>query len=385
MPWLACEGEWISSWAFALCVEIPMDPEAKSIAGGLQCCKLATTGSGWVSFPSEEQADKVAYCMQGWHGEDLAPHLLQWAARGPRGAPCAAHWGAPQPQGQPREDDPDHVWDLQCARHVRGHPGCAVPVRLWPHHWYRARLRRWCHPYRWINPSLSSLLRLSRDTALSRSCPINTGLEGLLPVDCSCLLLHAAFLHFAPATRGNPKACRPGALRLKPWKSFHMLHSKHPLTWVFRQDHLGNILSLPCAQCPSMRGTRCRTPSPGWTWLGATWRTTWWRSWPSAATPSPPQPSVKSCVTSRRSWPTWPSTTSRSWPPQPPPPPSRSRTSCPTARCGVCRRPWKWHMSLVTVVAVWCAWPNLSHLDMVMEVHCLPAYAVDPRVWLSTT
>ena len=65
MPWLACEGEWISSWAFALSVEIPMDPEAKSIAGGLQCCKLATTGSGWVSFPSEEPADKVAYCMQG--------------------------------------------------------------------------------------------------------------------------------------------------------------------------------------------------------------------------------------------------------------------------------------------------------------------------------
>merc|ERR1712115_427014 len=32
--------------------------------------------------------------------------------------------------GQQGEDDPDHVRDLQHARHVRGHPGCALPVRL---------------------------------------------------------------------------------------------------------------------------------------------------------------------------------------------------------------------------------------------------------------
>merc|ERR1712112_614515 len=36
----------------------------------------------------------------------------------------------PQPQGQQGEDDPDHVRDVQHAGHVRGHPGCAVPVRL---------------------------------------------------------------------------------------------------------------------------------------------------------------------------------------------------------------------------------------------------------------
>merc|ERR1712211_41180 len=29
----------------------------------------------------------------------------------------------PQPQGQQRDDDPDHVRDLQHARHVRRHPG----------------------------------------------------------------------------------------------------------------------------------------------------------------------------------------------------------------------------------------------------------------------
>merc|ERR1712107_152382 len=43
----------------------------------------------------------------------------------------------PQPQGQQGEDDPDHVRDLQHARHVRRHPGCALSVRLWPYHRYR--------------------------------------------------------------------------------------------------------------------------------------------------------------------------------------------------------------------------------------------------------
>lgn len=28
----------------------------------------------------------------------------------------------------------DHVWDIQCSGYVRGHPGCALPVRLWPYH-----------------------------------------------------------------------------------------------------------------------------------------------------------------------------------------------------------------------------------------------------------
>merc|ERR1711973_398475 len=69
----------------------------------------------------------------GRHGEDLAPHLLQRAPRCPRGAARPPHRGPPQPQGQQGEDDPDHVRDLQHARHVRRHPGCALPVRLWPY------------------------------------------------------------------------------------------------------------------------------------------------------------------------------------------------------------------------------------------------------------
>merc|ERR1711936_110702 len=47
---------------------------------------------------------------------------------------------------------------------------------------------------------------------------------------------------------------------------------------------------------------------------------------------SPPLPSVRSSVTSRRSSAMSPSTSSRRWPPPPPPPPSRSPTSFPTAR-----------------------------------------------------
>merc|ERR1712038_2002566 len=84
----------------------------------------------------------------GRHGEDLAPHLLQRAPRCPRGAARPPDRGPPQPQGQQGEDDPDHVRDLQHARHVRRHPGCALPVRLWPYHRYRHGLRRRCLPRR---------------------------------------------------------------------------------------------------------------------------------------------------------------------------------------------------------------------------------------------
>merc|ERR1712107_494126 len=42
----------------------------------------------------------------------------------PRGAARPPDRGSPQPKGQQREDDPDHVRDLQHARHVRRYPGC---------------------------------------------------------------------------------------------------------------------------------------------------------------------------------------------------------------------------------------------------------------------
>merc|ERR1712130_602352 len=89
----------------------------------------------WTSPPARN------HHQLGRHGEDLAPHLLQRAPRCPRGAARPPHWGSPQPQGQQGEDDPDHVRDLQHARHVRRHPGCALPVRFRPYHRYRHGLR----------------------------------------------------------------------------------------------------------------------------------------------------------------------------------------------------------------------------------------------------
>ena len=65
----------------------------------------------------------------GRHGEDLAPHVLQRAARGAGGAPGAADGGSAEPEGEQGEDDADHVRDVQRAGDVRGDPGGAVAVR----------------------------------------------------------------------------------------------------------------------------------------------------------------------------------------------------------------------------------------------------------------
>merc|ERR1712107_563224 len=65
-----------------------------------------------------------------WH------HTFYNELRCPRGAPSSPDRGSPQPQGQQREDDPDHVRDLQHPRHVRRHPACPLPLRLRTYHWY---------------------------------------------------------------------------------------------------------------------------------------------------------------------------------------------------------------------------------------------------------
>merc|ERR1712112_620374 len=78
--------------------------------------------------PSEVSCRARYHHQLGRHGEDLASHFLQRAPCGPRGTSSSLDRGSPQPQGQQREDDPDHVRDLQHAGHVRGYPGCAVPV-----------------------------------------------------------------------------------------------------------------------------------------------------------------------------------------------------------------------------------------------------------------
>ena len=56
--------------------------------------------------------------------------------------PVLSDRGPDEPEGEPREDVPDHVRDVQRARDVRRHPGRVVAVRLGPHDGHRARLRR---------------------------------------------------------------------------------------------------------------------------------------------------------------------------------------------------------------------------------------------------
>ena len=49
-------------------------------------------------YPDREVPHRTRYRHQlGWHGEDLAPHLLQWAPRRPRGTPRPPDRGSPQP------------------------------------------------------------------------------------------------------------------------------------------------------------------------------------------------------------------------------------------------------------------------------------------------
>merc|ERR1719326_2601295 len=80
----------------------------------------------------------------GRHGEDLAPHLLQRTPVLAGGSSCAADGGTPEPEGEPGEDDTDHVRDLQRAGDVRGDPGSPLALRLGAHDWDRDGRRGRC-------------------------------------------------------------------------------------------------------------------------------------------------------------------------------------------------------------------------------------------------
>merc|ERR1712002_1211272 len=84
----------------------------------------------------------------GRHGEGLAPHLQQRVENLPRRVSSSPLRGSPQPQEQQGEARPDRLRDLQRPRHVRVHPGCALPVRLRSYHRSRPRHRRWRLPRR---------------------------------------------------------------------------------------------------------------------------------------------------------------------------------------------------------------------------------------------
>ena len=74
------------------------------------------------------------------------------------------------------------------------------------------------------------------------------------------------------------------------------------------------------------------TPSSVWILLDVILLITSWKSSPREVILSPPLPSVKSFVTSKKSFATSPSTLSRKWPPPPPPQPSRNPTNFPMDR-----------------------------------------------------
>ncbi len=99
------------------------------------------------------------YCLQlGWYGEDLAPHLLQWAASCPRGPPMLVDRSSVEPKGKQRKDDSDLLWDLQLTSSVCRHPSSHVIVRFWSYHWFGHGLWWWCFPH------CSSLWRLCPST-----------------------------------------------------------------------------------------------------------------------------------------------------------------------------------------------------------------------------
>merc|ERR1719321_1123618 len=102
----------------------PQGHRGQGHGGGREGGVRRGRGAGQARHPDPEVPHRARDRDQlGRHGEDLAPHLLQRAARGPRGAPRGAHGGAAQPEEQPGAHDPDHVRDVRPARHVRRDPG----------------------------------------------------------------------------------------------------------------------------------------------------------------------------------------------------------------------------------------------------------------------
>merc|ERR1711922_117802 len=86
----------------------PSPPPGSHGRHGTEGCPRRRRGPVQEGYPHPEVPRRARNHHQlGRHGEDLAPHL-------------------------------------QHARHVRRHPGCALPVRLWPYHRYRHGLRRRC-------------------------------------------------------------------------------------------------------------------------------------------------------------------------------------------------------------------------------------------------
>ena len=71
----------------------------------------------------------------------LFSHMVDRAPCGARGASRALDRGSTESQSKQREDDADHVRDIQHSCHVRRHPSCSISLCLRTLHRYRDGLR----------------------------------------------------------------------------------------------------------------------------------------------------------------------------------------------------------------------------------------------------
>merc|ERR1711997_1303058 len=127
-----------------------------------------------------------------------------------------------------------------------------------------------------------------------------------------------------PKSCSRPSTCQPCMLPSKLSFPSTLLDVPLVLSWTL-------VMVYPTPS-PSMKVMLSPTPSSVWTWLAVSSPTTSRRSSPREATLSPPLPSVKLSVTSRRNSAMLPLTSNKKWQLPLPPPPWRNPMNCPMAK-----------------------------------------------------
>merc|ERR1711997_600734 len=147
-----------------------------------------------------------------------------------------------------------------------------------------------------------------------------------------------------PKSCSRPSTCQPCMLPSKLSFPSTLLDVPLVLSWTL-------VMVYPTPS-PSMKVMLSPTPSSVWTWLAVSSPTTSWRSSPREATLSPPLPSVKLSVTSRRNSAMLPLTSNKKWQLPLPPPPWRNPMNCPMAKLSplamnvsVPQKPYSSHLS----------------------------------------
>ena len=101
-----------------------------------------------------------------------ASHLLQRITYRARRALDFIDRSAIEPQSQPRQNDPNHVWDVQLSCVLRGDPSRVIVVCLWAYQYMRA-IACLTRP-RVATPSLPRLRRRLCETS-KRNCALTKG------------------------------------------------------------------------------------------------------------------------------------------------------------------------------------------------------------------